>query len=61
MTKGVKGGECARTACSNKPATYFNKSTKRYYCPSCAALLNRANYYDAVRLYGAPLCELEAV
>jgi hypothetical protein len=34
-------GECARTACSNRPAVYFNKSTKWYYCESCAAQINR--------------------
>jgi len=38
-TKPAKGeafGECNRTACSAGPAIYFNKSTRKHYCVSCA-------------------------
>jgi hypothetical protein len=34
-------GECARTACTNRPAVYFNRSTRRYYCEDCANKINR--------------------
>ena len=49
---------CARTCCQVRPAgdLYFNRSTRRLYCATCAALLNKANYADALRLYNGPLC-----
>lgn len=34
-------GECARTACTNRPAVYFNSSTHWYYCESCASRINQ--------------------
>ena len=42
--KGDKGGQCNRTACtSGQPATWYNKSTRAYYCPRCAHRINRLN------------------
>jgi hypothetical protein len=38
--KGEANDVCYRTACGNEPATYYNLSTHKYYCTSCAHLLN---------------------
>lgn len=50
---------CKRTACQ-KPLvigeTYFNQSTRGFYCEACAIKLNRTNEVDAKRLYNGPLC-----
>lgn len=37
------GGECNRTACTNRTATVFNKATYGLYCRVCAAMINRGN------------------
>jgi hypothetical protein len=58
--KGERGGECARTACANQNATWYNQSTRRNYCTSCADILNRANRVDAERLFGTSLCVLSS-
>lgn len=58
MNKGEYNGECNRTACSNTGAVYFNHSTRKHYCRSCASLINDANRLDAIRLYGHDLCLL---
>ena len=34
--RGEKGGICNVTACQQPDAKYFNKSTKAYYCETCA-------------------------
>lgn len=34
--KGDEGGECNRTTCKCGPAMYFNESTRKFYCVSCA-------------------------
>src|ERR1019366_8749250 len=50
---------CARTACREPLVaneTYFNRSTRGYYCEACAVMLNRVNREDAQRLYNGPLC-----
>lgn len=39
-TKGACGGECNRTACNNQPATWFNLSTLKHYCRTCARKIN---------------------
>ena len=58
--KGNYNQECNRTACKNLRAVFYNKSTQKYYCASCAKLINDANRFDSMRLYGTPnLCELE--
>ena len=54
--KGQYNGICNRTACSNTSAVFYNYSTKMYYCPSCAKLINDANHVDAMRLYGHDVC-----
>ena len=54
--KGEKGGICNRTACENSGAVYFNFSTEKYYCPSCAELLNDNNREEAMNIYGHDLC-----
>jgi len=38
--KGVKGGNCNRTACQAPGAYWFNHSTRAYYCGTCADLIN---------------------
>lgn len=54
--KGDYKDECYRTACKVKPATYFNHSTLKHYCPGCAMLINMNNASDAYRLFGHDLC-----
>jgi hypothetical protein len=56
--KGDYNDECKRTACSTKPAVYFNHSTRSHYCASCAHLINIHNYSDAQRMFGHDLCTL---
>ena len=56
IKKGEYLGECNRTACQNTPATFFNYSTKMFYCRACAMLINQHNHADAHRLYGHDLC-----
>lgn len=34
--KGLLNGRCNRTACQQPGATYFNTSTRAYYCEPCA-------------------------
>lgn len=36
IKKGDKGGECNRKACRNPAATWYNRSTEKYYCKPCA-------------------------
>lgn len=53
---------CGRTACRAdlvSGSTYFNQSTRGFYCARCAGMLNRENYIDALRLFGGPLCILQ--
>jgi hypothetical protein len=57
-TKGEFDGECNRTVCNAKGARFYNHSTLKYYCAGCAALINRHNYYDAMRMFGHDLCML---
>lgn len=49
--KGRKGGSCNRSACQAPGATWFNSSTRAYYCRTCAHMINRAN--------GEELCKEE--
>ncbi|AFF28058.1 gp60 [Sphingomonas phage PAU] len=57
--KGTLGNECNRSVCENKPALYFNKSTKKHYCKQCSSMINDATRGDAYRLYGSELCQLD--
>ncbi len=43
VVKGTFNGPCNRTACQKPGATWWNISTRAYYCPSCAHILNREN------------------
>lgn len=56
LEKGDYLAECYRTVCTSRPADFFNHSTKKYYCGSCAHLINEANYSDAMKKYGHDLC-----
>lgn len=59
--KGNYNEECNITACQ-KPAsaTWYNHSTRKYYCPSCARRLNSDpfNARDAQKMFGHTLCTL---
>lgn len=60
--KGELYGLCNRSSClSPMNVRWFNHSTKRYYCASCAHELNMdpCNYRDAKRMFGHELCTLE--
>lgn len=56
--KGDYAGSCNRTACQRPGASWFNHSTRRYYCVDCAWELNNDpfNKRDAQQLYGHDLC-----
>lgn len=56
--KGLFGGRCNRGSCLKPGASWFNLSTRAYYCSKCARLLNNDpfNKRDAEALYGGPLC-----
>ena len=56
--KGQFGGSCNVTACQlPNSATWYNYSTERYYCRTCALELNRVNW-DYPQMCGKdhPLC-----
>ncbi len=53
---GVYNGYCFRSSCQKEGATWFNRSTQKYYCRECAQILNEANKVDAMRLFGLDLC-----
>lgn len=38
--KGHKSGECNRTACNQRPATWWNPNTRAFYCAECAQKIN---------------------
>lgn len=40
LVKGAFNGLCNRQACQVPGATWFNSSTRAYYCPACAAKIN---------------------
>nr|WP_293837506.1 hypothetical protein [uncultured Arsenicibacter sp.] len=54
--KGSCNAECNRKACSNPNATFFNFSTHKYYCRSCAMQINEYNNAEALELFGHALC-----
>ena len=53
--RGLYEGLCNRMACLQPGATWYNHSTRKYYCWRCATLINFANP-EAVREYGTQLC-----
>lgn len=57
--KGEYGGSCNITRCQRpNSATWFNHSTRKYYCRSCAHDLNydTFNCKDAMDMWGHLLC-----
>lgn len=44
--KGVKDGNCNVTACQKPGASWWNTSTRRYYCGHCAREINRWSQHD---------------
>ena len=56
--KGDYLGSCNRSACLKPGADWFNHSTRKYYCVSCADWLNtdRFNKADAMNIWGHDLC-----
>lgn len=40
--KGERFGECNRTACRHRVATWFNPHTDAYYCAWCAERINQS-------------------
>jgi len=40
--KGVKDGNCNRTACQAPNAIWWNTGTRAYYCRSCAIAIQRS-------------------
>ena len=55
---GEKNGSCNRTACQKPNAIFYNHSTRKYYCPDCASMLNRVNKSAAMEALGHDLCTL---
>jgi len=55
--KGELNGLCNVSACKSANwVEYYNHSTRKHYCKSCANKINVANHVDAMRLYGHELC-----
>lgn len=56
--KGVYMGNCNRSACFRPGADWYNHGTSKYYCQSCAFMLNDDpfNKRDAMAMYGHDLC-----
>lgn len=53
--KGVRYGNCNRTACQRPGANGWHTGTHAWYCPDCTYEINRVNRVDALRLYGIPV------
>ena len=56
--KGKKNGNCNRTDCQKPGATWYNHSTRMWYCGDCALWLNSDGYNrnEAMNLWGHHLC-----
>ena len=57
--KGEFGGSCNITRCQRpNSATWYNHSTRKYYCRPCAHTLNydQFNRKDALEVWGHLLC-----
>lgn len=52
--KGMRGGNCNRTACQAPGADFWHTGTRAWYCSACMREINRANRDDAMALYGIP-------
>jgi hypothetical protein len=44
--KGKRDGNCNVTVCQKPGATWWNTSTRAYYCPHCASEINRWSRHD---------------
>lgn len=44
--KGQRDGNCNVTACQKSGATWWNTSTRAYYCAHCASEINRWAKHD---------------
>ena len=44
--KGKRNGLCNRTACQKPGATFYNISTRAWYCPKCAEAINLWSIHD---------------
>lgn len=44
--KGKQNGNCNVTACQRPGATWWNTSTRAYYCANCASEINRWSKHD---------------
>jgi hypothetical protein len=40
LDKGQLNGTCNRTACSNRPATWWSSVERAHYCQPCALKIN---------------------
>lgn len=47
--------KCNRTVCQNVDSTYWNSSTRAYYCKQCAHKINKMNP-EHLRDHGEQLC-----
>ena len=59
LPQGLKGSfnsECNRTDCKKPQAVFYNYSTKKYYCPACAKIINTYNRVEAMEMFGHDLC-----
>jgi hypothetical protein len=52
--KGIRDGNCNRTACQAPGATGWHSGTRAWYCSACTRDINHLNSADAMRLYGVP-------
>ena len=59
--KGLRGGNCNRTACQKPNAIYYNHSTRKYYCPACAMMLNEYSAKEAKEMFGHDLCTIDGM
>lgn len=50
--KGYFNGPCNVSRCLAPWATWFNQSTRAYYCAMCAAQINRLNRVECKALFG---------
>jgi hypothetical protein len=48
VNKGIFGKNCNREACQKSGATWWNTSTRLWYCTECAYLINEANLDDCI-------------
>ncbi|MDO8414843.1 MAG: hypothetical protein Q7S87_01380 [Agitococcus sp.] len=46
VLKGKQDGNCNVTACQKPGATWWNTSTRAYYCANCASEINRWSKHD---------------